>query len=123
MSQIDKAQNIHPQIRKQTNKYKNVPKAYTDIAEGMETQFINHMLNEMRKTVHSERPDSNANKYYKSLMDYERSKIMAATDNGIGLKEVILDQIVPQHYKTSANSDAVKMYQKHAESVQGDSNE
>lgn len=123
MSQIDNTQHIHPQVKVKPNKYKNVPKAYTDIAEGMETQFINHMMNEMRKTVHSEKPDSNANKYYKSLLDHERSKIMAATDNGIGLKDVILDQIVPQHLKASANPDAVRMYQQQAGQVQGDNNE
>ena len=123
MSQIKNNPHIHPQVRVQPNKYRNVPKQYMEIAEGMETQFINHMLGEMRKTVHTEKPDSNASKYYKSLMDYERSKIMAATDNGVGLKDVILDQIVPQHLKASANPDAVKMYQQQVGQVQGDTNE
>lgn len=124
MSQINKTPNIHPQVKtNQGLKYKNLPKAYLDIAEGMETQFINHMMNEMRKTVHTQTPDSSANQYYKSLLDHERSKIMAATDNGIGLKEIILDQIVPQHLKATATQNAVKMYQQHAGEVQGDTNE
>jgi Rod binding domain-containing protein len=50
---------------------------------------------------------------------------MAQTKNGIGLKEIILDQIVPQHLKAQANNtNGVKMYQQQAANkVQGDNNE
>ena len=119
-------QNSHMQARakKAAAKYENVPKEYMDVAHGMETQFINHMLNEMRKTVKSTEPDSSATKYYKSLMDHERAKIMADTENGIGLKDVILDQIYPKHMRVGMPSKhAINAYQQEVASKQGESNE
>lgn len=123
MSQIEKNTHIQFQRKLPQNKYARVPKQYHDIAQGMETQFINHMMNEMNKTVKSDKPDSHASQYYKGLLDHERSKIMAATENGIGLKDIILDQIVPQHLKGQNDLNAVKMYQQQAAKVQGDTNE
>src|SRR6478609_5322992 len=77
----------------------NPVKPYEDIAEGMEANFTSHMLAEMRKTVPKETPDSSAMEYYNSLLDYERAQLMAKSDSGLGVKKVILDQIVPQHMK------------------------
>jgi Rod binding domain-containing protein len=108
---------------KTPGKFSNAPKVYHEIAEGMETQFINNLLTEMRKTVHSEEEQSHAKDYYNSLLDHERSKIMAQTENGIGLKEIILEQIVPQNFKNTASQNAVKMYQRNTGHVQGDKNE
>ena len=65
----------------------------------METQFVNHLMGEMRKTINKEDPDSSQMNYYNSLMDYELSKIMAKNDKGIGIKEMILEDIVPEHIK------------------------
>ncbi|MEX0798415.1 MAG: rod-binding protein [Bacteriovoracaceae bacterium] len=105
-------------------KHQNIPKEYMDVAEGMETQFINHMLNEMRKTVKSSEPDSNANDYYKSMQDYERAKIMTKTENGIGLKEVILDQIYPKHMRVGMPAKhALNAYQQDVDSNKGDGHE
>lgn len=79
---------------------KNNPvKPYEDIAEGMEANFTSHMLAEMRKTIPKENPDSSAMEYYNSLLDYERAQLMAKSEGGLGVKKVILDQIVPQHMK------------------------
>ena len=77
----------------------NPVKPFQDIAEGMETSFTQHMLAEMRKTVNKETPDSSAMDYYSSLLDSERAQLMAKSDSGLGIKKVILDQIVPQHMK------------------------
>lgn len=77
----------------------NPVKPYEDIAEGMEANFTSHMLAEMRKTIPKENPDSSAMEYYNSLLDYERSQLMAKSDSGLGVKKVILDQIVPQNMK------------------------
>ena len=98
---------LQARAKHQAAKYENIPKEYMDVAEGMETQFINHMLTEMRKSVHQARKDSNAEAYYKSLTDYERAKIMTKAENGVGLKDLILDQIYPKHMR-------VGMPQKHA---------
>ena len=99
---------------------KNVPKAYKEIAVGMEKQFIRHMIDEMQKTVQSQEPEGPGSKYYKSLLADKRSDIMAQVENGIGLKEIILDQIVPAHLKNQPSRfDAVKMYNKGSK-VQGE---
>lgn len=77
----------------------NPVKPYEEIAEGMEANFSAHMLAEMRKTIPKESPDSSAMEYYNSLLDYERAQLMAQSDSGLGIKKVILDQIVPQNMK------------------------
>ena len=92
---------------KVTADFKNLPaqkptnpiKPYEDIAEGMEANFTSHMLAEMRKTVPKEEQDSSAMEYYNSLLDYERAQLMAKSDSGLGVKKVILDQIVPMNMK------------------------
>jgi Rod binding domain-containing protein len=120
MSQIKQIPaNIHS--RQSTyEKYRGAPREYMEIAEGMESQFIGHLLGEMRKTVHTEEPESSATQFYNSLLDQERSQIMAKTDNGIGLKDIILDQIVPAHLKNNnQNTNAVRMYQQNAGNIQG----
>ncbi len=92
---------------KVTADFKNLPaqkptnpiKPFEDIAEGMEANFTSHMLAEMRKTVPKEEQDSSAMEYYNSLLDYERAQLMAKSDSGLGVKKVILDQIVPMNMK------------------------
>ncbi len=87
------------------NKPTNPVKPYEDIAEGMEANFTSHMLAEMRKTIPKESPDSSAMEYYNSLLDYERAQLMSKSDSGLGVKKVILDQIVPlnmKHYLKNA---------------------
>lgn len=77
----------------------NPVKPYEDVAEGMEANFTSYMLQEMRKSIPKENPDSSAMDYYNSLLDYERAQSMAKSDSGLGVKKVILDQIVPMHMK------------------------
>ncbi len=118
MSQINQLPNL-PQKQQvgSTAKYKNVPKPYLDVAKGMEKQFINFMISQMSNSVKSDKPDSSAEKYYKGLMDNERANIMSETKNGIGLKDIILDQILPNQLKQRANVQAaIKQYQHGADS-------
>ena len=90
----------------------NPVKPYEDIAEGMETSFTSQMLAEMRKSIPKEGNDTPAMDYYNSLLDYERAQLMAKSDSGLGIKKVILDQIVPQnmkHYlKKNSNPEATQ---------------
>jgi Rod binding domain-containing protein len=90
---------INPDFKSQTLQKNNPVKPYEEIAEGMETSFTSHMLAEMRKTVGKEDPESSSMDYYNSLLDYERAQLMAKSESGLGVKKVILDQIVPQHLK------------------------
>lgn len=77
----------------------NPVKPFEDVAEGMEANFTSYLLQEMRKTVPKESPDSSSMDYYNSLLDYERAQLMAKSDSGLGVKKVILDQIVPMNMK------------------------
>ncbi len=77
----------------------NPVKPYEEIAEGMESNFTSYMLAEMRKSVPKEGTDTPAMDYYNSLLDSERAQLMAKSDSGLGIKKVILDQIVPQNMK------------------------
>ena len=121
MSKISTAPQIqNPKIVNE--KYKNVPKPYLDVAEGMESQFTNHLLNEMRKTVHSSTPESSASRVYKSLLDQERADMMAKSDSGVGVKDVVLEQILPAHLKPS-NKLVNQAYKQNLNSHRGGSNE
>ena len=53
----------------------------------------------LRKNIQKTKPDSSATAYYKSLQDYEYSKLIAEQSKGNGIKEMILEQIVPDHVK------------------------
>ena len=90
---------VPPSTTSQPAQRTNPVKPYEEIAEGMEASFTSHMLSEMRKTIPKETPDSSAMEYYNSLLDYERSQLMAKSDSGLGVKKIILDQIVPNHLK------------------------
>jgi Rod binding domain-containing protein len=100
---------INPNSHHPSFQNRNPLKPYEEIAEGMEANFSAHMLAEMRKTIPKESPDSSAMEYYNSLLDYERAQLMAKSDSGLGIKKVILDQIVPQnmkHYMQNAPTDS-----------------
>lgn len=94
------------------------------VAKGMEAQFTNHLLAQMRKTVDSASPVSNAEKIYKSMLDDERSKLMANSQSGLGVKDMVLDQIYPQYKQLNARQ-AVQMYNKNlnTNSHKGETNE
>lgn len=75
-----------------------IPEPYKKVARGMEEQFANFMLEEMNKTTGDSSTDS-ASQYYKGLMTAERAKIMSESDQGLGLKKVILEQIYPKRLR------------------------
>lgn len=118
MSQIKNTPEIHIRQQVQNDKYKNVPKDYMRVAEGMEAQFTNHLLNEMRKTIHPTTPQTQAEKIYRSMLDDQRSQMMAKSDTGLGIKDMVLDQIYPR-YKQRPPQDAVSIYNK-SNSQQGE---
>ncbi len=103
-----------------------IPEPYKEVASGMEQEFARFMIEQMEKTVTRETPESQATAYYKSVVNQERAEAMAETGNGLGLKQMILDQIYPKHLRTqlglnnfNAQMEAqnlqkqkIKMYQK-----------
>ena len=121
MNQINETPQIHVRKSYAQDKYRNVPKDYLKVAQGMETQFTNHLLGEMRKTVQPTNPESQAQKIYKSMLDDERAKMMSESNTGLGVKDMVLDQIYP-NWRKSNPQHAVQMY-KQVNSQQGERNE
>ena len=87
-------------------RYKYVPNKFIEVAENLESQFINHMLKQMETTI-GEKKESSAENYYKDLQTTERSKIMAKDSGEGGLKDLILNQIYPEHYRNELTYNAV----------------
>ena len=84
-----------------------VPDEYKKVAKGMETQFLEFMIGQMKKTVdHAEEPSS-ARNYYESLVTHERAKTMSERNDGKGIKKLILDQIYPRKFR---NKHAFQAY-------------
>ena len=95
-------QKIHSNLNKPTSlkkDWKNLPQndPYLKVASSMEAEFLKLMLEKMQDTVTKDEKDSGEEAYYKSLLLRERANIMAARDKGIGIKELILDQIYPKN--------------------------
>lgn len=85
-----------------------VPDQYKDVAQNMEQQFVEIMLDQMEKTVDQSDLDSGQGMdYYKSLEKLERAKIMASQNN-LGIQDMVLNQIYPKRLR---NEVAFKNYQ------------
>lgn len=82
-----------------------IPDPYKKVASGMEQEFARFMVEQMEKTVTRENPDSQATAYYKSIVNQERAEAMAETGKGLGLKQMILDQIYPKHLRNQLALD------------------
>jgi Rod binding domain-containing protein len=102
-------------IQKKIDDRQYIPKQFKQVAENMEQQFAEYMLNQMNNTV-----DENASEeatpgmdYYKGLKTTEQAKIMAQK-NDLGLQNVILDQIYPKRLR---NEFALKQYEAQADKI------
>lgn len=101
-------------LRPNTNR---IADAYEKVATAMESQFAQHMITELRKSVPKVDGDSAGMKFYNSLLDKERADALAK--RGLGVKEMILKQIYPQHpllqnqkVQHQAGNEEIKKYQK-----------
>jgi Rod binding domain-containing protein len=103
-----------PVDKKAVDDKKFIPKQYQEVAESMEGQFAEFMLNQMNKAVgENEGEDGNGMDYYKSLQTTERAKMMSKQNN-LGLQNVILDQIYPKRMR---NEMALKQYEAQANRI------
>lgn len=101
------------------DKYKHVPKQVMEVAQGMEEQFTNHLLSEIQKS--SGRELGSAEKIYQGMLDRERSQLIAASDTGLGVKDVIIEDLMRKisphttrlNYQQSDNK--VKMHRENVE--------
>jgi len=107
--------NIHkPHIQKHaaqasevgdTKKY--VPKKYRDFAEGMEAQFAEYMVKQMKKSISGETKNSPASSYYDDLMTKEYTKQLTQSNGGMGIQDLILDDVYPKKFR---NKEALAAY-------------
>ena len=85
---------------KKVNDEQYIPDEYKKFAHGMEKQFVEFMIDQMKKTVPGQEKDDSATKYYKSLMNSERAEVMSSKNGGMGVKTMILDQIYPKNKRS-----------------------
>jgi Rod binding domain-containing protein len=93
-----------------------IPDPYKNVAKGMEKQFAEFMVKQMNKTVGGPENEGTGTNYYKSLLTSERANAMTDNNGGLGLQNVILDQIYPERMR---NEFSYKRYlaQKEANEV------
>lgn len=121
MNSINQQPQIHHKHNAQADKYRRVPKDYMNVAEGMERQFTNHLLSQMQKSVDPANPDSQAEIIYKSMLADEHAQVMAKSNSGLGVKDLVLDQIYPQ-YKKVNKAQGLNIYNQ-INSHKGENNE
>ena len=83
---------------------RKIPEAYLKVARGVEQQFVQYMLKQMKKTVNTANPESSALNFYKSILNNHQSRIMVEKNGGLGLQKIILDQIYPHNNKNKTLS-------------------
>lgn len=106
-----------PRIHKAHNTaydpYKHVPKQVMEVAEGLESQFTNHLLREMRKT--SGRELGPAENIYQSMLDAQRAEMMSQSRTGVGIKDLVIEQLDPnfrqQQFPHRNNQKQIQNYQ------------
>lgn len=76
-----------------------IPEPYVEVAKSMEQQFAEFMLSEMQKTTGEEIDGAGAD-FYKGMMNTQHAEQIVNSDNGLGIQNVILDQIYPKHLRS-----------------------
>ncbi len=100
--------NIAP-IQQSIQKQKRfIPKPYRDVAQAMEKQFIEHMLDQMSKTVPGQEKKDSSTRFYESMLKSERASLMAENNGGLGIQEMILNKIYPKSSNSHRNLNAYK---------------
>lgn len=95
---INKIQS-NPNVLINSNTTKSTTDPYKQVAKAMEKEFAQFMISKMRDTVDKHNPDGSELNYYNSLLDSEYADVMTNQNNGLGIQELILNQISPNHKK------------------------
>jgi Rod binding domain-containing protein len=91
-------------------KEQHIPKEYMDVAKGFERQFAKQLIEEMKKTVERTEEQSTGEKIFESLLDDEYAQTLADSERGLGIKDMVLEQIYPQRMR---NKDYTELFSKH----------
>lgn len=87
-----------PRDRSQVKDRHFIPEPYQKVAEGMEKQFAEYMLEQMDHSIDRADEQSSATDYYESVMREQRAEVMAK-NNELGLQKTILDQVYPERMR------------------------
>lgn len=103
---------VNPQDKNYHEQIQKLRKPYVEIAEGMERQFTNYLLDQMKRGIPKDESSSSAREFYESQLDGEFAEAMSKSDTGLGVKNVILEQILPPSLKKQPglNREAQKVY-------------
>ena len=87
--------------------HKFIPKDYKELAGNMESQFAKLMLDQMNNTVdRSEGENDSATNIYRDLLTNEQADLLSKNNDGLGLQDIVLDQIYPKKFRNQANLNA-----------------
>ena len=92
-------------VETKLEKKKYIPGEVKEFARGFEEQFAELMLKEMNKAVGSS-AGGTANNYYKSLMQKEQATRLTKNGGGLGIQDMILDDVYPERKRTKAHYQA-----------------
>ncbi len=83
-----------------------IPEAYKKVARGMEKQFLEFMIEQMNKTTGSSKTPSTAMNYYQALLTGKRAETMTHNKDGMGIQDIILNQIYPREKRNKLAYEA-----------------
>ncbi len=88
---------VNPNTQKlsTTESQKQMLKQLKEVASGMEEQFANLLIQEMKKSIDKNEESSSAMKIYESMLDQEYARILAQQGQ-LGLSDVIVKQLAPK---------------------------
>ncbi|MBF0297298.1 MAG: rod-binding protein [Oligoflexia bacterium] len=80
---------------------------YNKIARGMEVEFLKYLLKEMRTTIDKNEESSEEVDFYTQLLDEEYSKALADKNQGVGIQNIILKQLLPKYQNQLQNQNKI----------------
>lgn len=88
-----------------------IPEQMNQVAESYEKQFAQFLLKEFHKSIPKSEGQSTAGDIYESWMINEQSDSIAKSKDGLGIKDLILDEIYPRKYRNEAAFNSFKQAQ------------
>jgi Rod binding domain-containing protein len=79
-----------------------IPDEMKKVAESYEKQFAQFLLKEFHKSIPKSQGESTAKDIYEGWMINEQSNAIAQSRDGLGIKDLILDEVYPRKYRNEA---------------------
>lgn len=79
-----------------------IPDEMKKVAESYEKQFAQFLLKEFHKSIPKSQGESTAKDIYEGWMINEQSDAISKSRDGLGIKDLILDEVYPRKYRNEA---------------------